>query len=156
MRTTGPILELGCGWYSTPLLHEIARGQRRTLYTYDNAPEWLAAFKPFEGEWHKLIEVEWWGDVLFGAYYGLVFVDNGQPIEREYLIRRLIDKADVFVMHDTEEKRAYGYGRTLAMFNYRWTDTSQPAHTTVASNKVDVRKWGLTQLKPRGLTEDIT
>lgn len=161
MRTTGRILELGVGWYSTPLLHEIAVTQKRMLWTVDNNDHWLAQFKNLVHDYHALTLVGWWGELwntLDNERYkqdrfGLVFVDNGQPCEREYAVRALLDKADVFVLHDTEEGPAYGYNRVLGslthimnnlpgpMFKYQWTDKCQKAWTTVASNTVDVTQW---------------
>jgi hypothetical protein len=123
LRTTGPILELGVGWYSTPLLHEITTVQRRRLLTVDNNRDWLAQFECLGNEYHSLHLVGWWGEMYEGvipakASFGLVFVDQGQPIEREYAVRRFLNRADVFVLHDTEEPFAYGYCRTLPMFKY--------------------------------------
>lgn len=173
LRTTGPILELGVGWYSTPLLHEIAEAQGRYLLTVDNDRHWLEQFSA--SEWpadrggayglrsalHRLELVGWWGDLLrlpafeAGGRWGLCFVDQGQPIEREYAVRALIDRVDVFVMHDTEDEYPYGYCRTLPMFKHRWTDKCQKAWTTVASNRIDVTGW-FRQLPPVEPTQEIT
>lgn len=156
VRTKGDVLELGVGWYSTPLLHEIAVAQGRLLVTIDNNEHWLKPFKMLGQEHlHKLILAGWWGNApLERTYWGggrwsLVFLDQGQPIEREYAVHRLIQQTDVFVMHDTEEEFAYGYGRTLPMFKYKFTDKSHRTWTTVASNTVDVTKWGLVNI-PNG------
>jgi hypothetical protein len=181
LRTQGPILELGCGWYSTPLLHEIARAQQRKVYTVDNNWDWLAEYQKFDTEYHEIILIGWWGELLKKVkegYFGVVFCDQGQPAEREYAIRELVSKADVFVLHDTEEGFAYGYDRLLGysryndqkdfdkmrkkgvspygMFRYQWTDHCQKAWTTVASNTVDVTKWGLIELPPVRPSQDIT
>jgi len=161
LRTTGDILELGCGWYSTPLLHEIATVQNRQLWTFDNQEYWLPPFKKLTCPEHKIIRVGWWGD-MYGYFpdrnhrFGLVFVDQGQPCEREYAIRNLIERADVFVMHDTEEKVAYGYERTLKMFKHQVTDKCQRAWTTVASNIIDVTKWGLRLMDSHEQATEIT
>jgi len=141
MRTEGLIVELGVGWYSTPILHEIATVHKRKFVTFDNNAHWLKQFLRLENEWHSLKLLGWWGDMSLEEHYGLVFVDQGQPIEREYSIRRMMDRTDVFVMHDTEEGFAYGYERTLPMFKYVYTDKSQIAWTSIASNTVDVRSW---------------
>jgi hypothetical protein len=144
MRTTGPMLELGVGWYSTPLLHEIAVAQKRKLWTYDNNPHWLAQFKALECVEHNLVLVGWWGDFNpdRSLRFGFCFVDQGQPIEREYAIRKLINNVDVFVMHDTEEGYAYGYERTLPMFKHQCHDRChKTCWTTIASNQVDVSNW---------------
>lgn len=156
MRTKGPILELGCGWYSSPLLHEIAAATGRPLVTIDNNKDWLEQFRAtdwpkeygLERDGHKLILVGWWGDAPFDLYprWGLCFVDQSQPAEREYAVRRLMDAVDVFVMHDTEEGPAYGYNRVLPMFKYRWDDKCQRAYTSIVSNVIDVSKWGMVEL----------
>lgn len=163
LRTKGDIIELGCGWYSTPVLHEIARATNRQLWTVDNQRDWLPPFQPFtKHPGHKLIKVGWWGEMYEkfpqGQSFGLAFIDQGQPIEREYAIRNLLKQlsADVFVMHDTEEGHAYGYDRTLPMFKWKWTDKSQKVWTTVASNLVDVTKWGLIELAEHDVSEQIT
>ncbi len=82
------------------------------------------------------------------------------PIEREYALRRFLvnreAKADVFVLHDTEELFAYGYNRMLPLFKYKWTDTSQKAHTTIASMTVDVTRWDMLRLPPVEPTKDVT
>lgn len=188
LRTEGEMIELGCGWYSTPLLHELALATGRRLWTLDNQPYWLPQFADLEHNLHRIVKVGWWPEMWRhfppAKRYGLVFVDQGQPIEREYTMREFLERekcgggADVYVLHDTEEGVAYGYNRLLpeleglrdpdkqtyrtpeerppSPFKYQWTDRSQAAWTTVASNHVDVTKWGLVELKARRLTEDIT
>lgn len=175
MRTQGDVLELGCGWYSTPVLHELCRAAGRRLLTFDNQPYWLPPFMPFASKGHELKQIGWWQEMYEhfppDAHFGMAFVDQGQPIEREYAVRRLLAArvVDVFVMHDTEEGHAYGYDRLLGLarypgkeeeggglFKYQWTDRSQAVWTTVASNKIDVTKWGLIQLAEHDKSEQIT
>src|SRR5678816_1277742 len=69
MRTTGPVLELGVGWYSTPLLHEICKVQKRKLLTFDNNSDWLVQFLPLRSEYHYLNLVQWWGDFYYDYKY---------------------------------------------------------------------------------------
>lgn len=163
LRTEGPILELGVGWYSTPLLHEIATVQKRKLYTFDNQPYWLPSFKPLQCEHHDIICVGWWPemyDIIAGERFGLIFVDQGQPIEREYSVRHLLEveegKNAVYVMHDTEELHAYGYERTLPLFRYKVRDECQTAWTTIASNAIDVTRWRLRFIGPHKPSKEIT
>lgn len=156
MRTEGTILELGCGWYSTPILHEIAVAQKRLLVTIDNNNDWLTEYKSLECEFHRLHLVGWWGDMPLEQRYGLAFVDQAQPCEREYTTRKIYDLVNVFVFHDTEEGPAYGYNRVLSMFKHQFTDKCHQAWTTVASNKVNVNEWELVQLPPVSPTEEVT
>lgn len=156
LRTRGTILELGVGWYSTPVLNAIAEATRRRIVTLDNNEDWLKQFYPLRSEYHKIELVGFWGDApLERESYGLVFVDNGQPAEREYLSYRLLDRTDVFVFHDTEEGPAYGYNRVLPKFRYVYTDKAQKAFTSIASNSVDVRKW-VKDLSPVEPTREVT
>lgn len=141
-NTSGPVLELGSGWYSTPLLHETCKQQNRMLYTVDHNQEWLSQFADMESPLHRLECVGWWGElILHERKYGLVFIDHAPACRREDEIRRLISLSDVFVTHDWEEKPAYGYGRIAKMFKFCTVDARHPAQTAILSNKVDVSLW---------------
>jgi len=172
LRTTGPILELGVGWYSTPLLHEFADAAGRYVLTVDNNEQWLAEFRGLESAHHKLRLVGRWPElyelpaflslvVLPAGTFGVCLVDQNQPIEREYAVRELLDKVEVFVLHDTEEGFAYGYDRLLGenrdggLFRYQYTDRCQKAWTTIASNVLDVRAW-FVDLPPVEPTQEVT
>lgn len=150
LRTKGPILECGVGWYSTPILHSIAAAQGRDLLTVDNNSHWLKQFQGLNKAYdrHKFLLVGWWGEFYYDMTidfpsdgWDVIFMDQGQPIEREYATRALINNGKIFVFHDTEEGFAYGYDRILPMFRYRWTDECQQSFTTIASNAVDIRNW---------------
>ena len=39
--TTGPVLELGAGIYSTPILHALCQIEGRKLVTYESDPEFF-------------------------------------------------------------------------------------------------------------------
>jgi hypothetical protein len=176
LRTSGPILELGVGWYSTPLLHEIATTLRRPVLTVDNNKDWFTQFEGLENAYHQFKLVGWWGelwpwlprylnevDPLLGKVregvsnndFAVALIDQNQPCEREYSIRQLLGKVQVFVMHDTEEGPAYGYNRMLPAFAHQWTDKCQRAWTTVASNVYDVSGW-FDELPPVEETTEVT
>lgn len=141
-NTTGPVLELGAGWYSTPVLHEVCKMQGRMLYTFDNNIEWIQPFLQMESPLHKIFHVEWWGDLpLPESRYGLVFVDHAPACRREDEIRRVHPIADVIVAHDWEEKTAYGYKRVSRFFEYCRVDNTHPAETAILSNTVDINQW---------------
>ena len=62
--TDGPIIELGCGMYSTPFLHWACRPHGRLLTTYENNPEWFRFVKQFErDDYHKVVLVDNWDDI---------------------------------------------------------------------------------------------
>lgn len=155
LRTTGRILELGAGWYSTPLLHEVAAVQERFLLTHDNDPPWLEGVRRAELQefWHEmtLLDRRQWS-----GRWGLVFVDHGPPpdlprnekgllnaLDRAQAVLDLMDRTDVFVLHDTqpEVRWEYDWDKVLPLFKFQHTDTTHEVWTTVCSNVIDVGRW---------------
>lgn len=130
MQTTGPILELGCGGYSTPLIHEIAESQGRHVDSVDSDPSWMRMFQQFESNLHKLHLVADYDDFPPRPHYGLAFIDHAPHLRRRVDIRRLIGAADVFVIHDTESPE-YGYDEIWPLLEEIETDKSQKPWTSV-------------------------
>ena len=152
LRTCGPMLELGVGYYSTPLLHEIAVAQKRPLVTHDNDPAWVELFRPFAHAYHHvaLLDRHDWENI----HWGLVFVDHGprpdQPrnsrgllnaLDRAQAVLDLMSHTDVFVLHDTQPdvRWEYDWDKILPLFKHVYTDTTYgPVSTTAVSNTIDV------------------
>lgn len=53
-RTTGMVLEMGGGWYSTPLINSIAIVQQRAAITVETAEFVYNILKPFNGPHHSV------------------------------------------------------------------------------------------------------
>ena len=130
MRTTGPIVEIGCGDYSTPLIHEIAAAQGRTVLTLESNAEWLHRFSGYKTDWHSLRHVASWDDWQPEGRYGLAFIDhtpgNRRPVE--YL--KLRDVADILILHDTEA-RGYDWQTIYSHIDHIETDADIKPSTTV-------------------------
>lgn len=141
LNTGGAIVELGCGWYSTPILAQFAVCQRRHTLSCDNNKQWLAIFEHFANPLHKLVHIEDWNN-LNAFPCGLLFVDQAPGNFREHSINKFRQFADVMVLHDTENQIEYGYSNILGTFKYEHTDKTQPTWTTVVSNIIDVTGWG--------------
>lgn len=54
LNTTGPILEMGCGNFSTPLLHTACAKNKRFLLSAETNADWLKLFTCFATDWHHL------------------------------------------------------------------------------------------------------
>lgn len=133
--TTGPILEVGSGLYSTPFLHWLCIKEKRQLTTVEAYPHYLEFAKKFETEWHKVIcekELE-----NIKGTFSVVFIDHTpkRPRTRGSDALLFADRADYVVLHDAgpESLSKYEYEKAYAGFKYRrdWT-LDQP--TTVLSN----------------------
>ena len=135
MQTNGPVIELGAGNYSTPILHEIASAQGRQLTTIDNNPEWLNRFKVFESANHTLTLLPSWDDFQPESY-GLAFVNHADPPghPRWLQVQKLLPVAGVIVIHDTEDD-LYGYAKLMGDIDVIDEDTTHRTHTRVIRRK---------------------
>lgn len=118
METTGPVLELGCGHYSTPILQEICNAQGRDLLSLDNHPAWVKQFSAKTIRWEHFSPTR---------SYGLVVVDHADPPkhERWKQVLKLLPCCDTFVTHDTQDP-LYGYNEIRNMFHVT-EDESYPS-----------------------------
>jgi predicted O-methyltransferase YrrM len=137
MQTTGPVIELGAGNYSTPILHEIAGAQGRHLTTVDHNPDWLNRFKIFENDVHTLTLLASWDDFKPSGAYGFAFVDHADPPghPRWLQVQKLLPVAGLILIHDTEDD-LYGYSKLMDLIDVIDEDTTFRTHTRVIRRKL--------------------
>lgn len=117
-HTQGPVLELGLGTFSTPVLHALCAEHQRVLYSLESDPLWLREFEHFATPWHKLVLVEDWAKTLIEQPWDVALVDQAPPIQRVQDVARLRSFAKFIVVHDTEN-RCYQYEPLLTTFKHR-------------------------------------
>jgi len=139
----GPVLELGAGYASTPLLHTLCAAQGRRLLTVDSNPEWIERFASLRSDSHHLVTLDDWSKLanLARTFAGgdgvqtwaVVFVDHA-PAERRIVdISYFAHRAEFLVVHDTEHP-LYGYGQVLATFPHRVDYRRMVPWTSVVSH----------------------
>lgn len=135
-HTHGPVLELGCGLYSTPVLHALCLD--RPLVSLESDEKWLDQFQGYATRTHRL---GLFSDDLplsfAGQRWSVVFVDQAPAPARAESIRRLKGHADLIVCHDSEH-RLYDYESVLGDFNQRVEWQRYAPWTTVVSNTLDL------------------
>lgn len=133
LTRTGPVLELGCGDYSTPILHEACVG--RQLLSLDSNVEYVERFASFQGDGHELRWVQSWDAIdLADRVWDVVLVDHYPAARRGHDIARLADRARFIVVHDSEDRINYGYDSVLPGFRFRYDYKRLHPWTTVVSN----------------------
>lgn len=138
MARPGPVLELGAGAFSTPLLHAICTVTSRQLVTLDNDPAWVQQFSSFRSALHRVELVASWDDAIPDGEWSVVFVDHGPAERRKIDVDGLRDKCELMVVHDTEDIR-YEYPDALfAKFAHRFDYKRLTPHTTVLSMTRDL------------------
>ncbi len=144
MHSEGPVLEMGCGDYSTPLLHAVCSATKRLLVTAETDLNWMNLFEDLQTPWHHFIHVpinskhtDAWDLVGNDNEWGVVFIDHA-PTERRVIdIIRLRARTKIFVAHDTN-KSCYNYEPVLSSFKYRYVYKRYERQTTIVSDTIDV------------------
>jgi hypothetical protein len=134
--TSGPVLELGAGPFSTPLLHWLCAENGRKLVSYDDVKQYYKMAKRFQSKTHSAEFVKDWNKIDIDKKWDVVFADH--PANRRVKDAiRLKDKANYIVLHDTED-RVYGYHRLWKYFKYVYHWKLHRPWTSVISNFNDL------------------
>ena len=143
-RTTGPILELGCGYCSTPYLHWACYPEKRKLVTYENNPDYFKFASSWEDDFHEIHCLEDLDKADLSCPWTIAFVDHSPGERRATETARLLH-AEYVVAHDTEGRndRRYHFSKVAHLFKYRWDYREAYPHSTIFSNHHDVTEYTL-------------
>lgn len=136
-NTTGDVLEIGMGYYSTPLLHWICSDSKRYLHSYENIKGYFDLFQNGLNEYHKTYLVDCFNGVGTNNVWSVAFIDSNPMEERAHIALALADVAQIIIVHDSEhrEERFYHYRELLnPVFKYRYDYTKFRPNTSVYSN----------------------
>lgn len=133
--TKGAVLEMGTGWYSTPVLHALC-GDSRRLVSVDTDAVWAERFAHLRTPSHQIITPASYDEChdLLLESWDVAFIDHAPALRRIVDIER-VTHARYVVIHDAEECRDYGYSRIIPLFKYALVATRQTPWTAVLSNK---------------------
>ena len=156
VRTTGPILEMGSGDFSTPLLHYACAG--RLLITADTDSAWLDKYAPgyacpgaHEFQHVKSVGDDatplvtrliegWrrWSTIESIGKWGVAFADCAPGEARHELAIRLAHRAHFVVCHDSEKDYEAGgnymYDKLTEHFKYITEFRRFRPYTLICSN----------------------
>jgi hypothetical protein len=137
--TSGPILELGCGFCSTPYLHWACYPSKRRLLSCENNPEYFRFSESWKDDFHEVCCVSDWNSIDISEPWSIAFVDHA-PCERRIDEIRRLAHAEYVVAHDSENRseHRYHYSRIFRLFKYRFKYTKANPPTTVFSNFHDL------------------
>lgn len=136
--TMGPVLELGAGWHSTPLLHAMCGASGRKLLTIESNKAWMDPFTPLFRDHHKLLcrELASPADIA-AAPWGVVLVDQAPAEDRMVWLAELVKSESVglVVAHDAANGKRK---QVLERFrHYRLFKFLEP-WTAIASNTMPI------------------
>ena len=135
-----PILEVGAGFFSTPLIDQLLEGTGRKVLTLESVPEWVEFLSPLNNEYHSIIQIDNDDlthilDYCSKQHWSIVFIDNHPDHLRHLFLDAVKNSADFIICHDTQEGHLFdiGWNSTLNEFKYR-LDAKHLPWTTVVSN----------------------
>ena len=134
--TSGPILELGCGFHSTPYLHWHCSINGRRLVSYEGDAGYYKWFSRYAGDFHEIHFVTDWDAIDISGPWDVALVDHSPMERRRAEVARLKDRARYIIAHDTEKKyrRHYRYEEIYHLFKYHTHFKRSPPNTCVFSN----------------------
>ena len=140
INTTGPVLELGVGDYSTLLLHELCKNRRKLIsIELESELIWIRQYCDLISDFHVIESVESWSDCPYlQQFWDVVFVDCKTGEDRVKIIQILIDKVNIFIIHDSDQP-TYNYENVLPIFKYRFDYKRIKPWTSVVSNSSNLK-----------------
>lgn len=143
-HTTGTVLEVGSGIFSTPLLHWLCFDSKRELITAEHYAHYLEFANKFKTENHQIISIDP-KDIAaekIDGHFSVVFIDHSPKKPRTRGDDALLfkDRADLIVLHDAGETghKKYGYDQLYSQFKYRKDWNGTWPSTTILSNTDDL------------------
>ena len=147
-KTSGDILELGVGLFSTPYLHYAATIGKRKLLSLENDPGWCRHFKGsqfihflYSNDYHQIELVDnYENSPLIDKEWDVVLVDQTPDLSRKETVKKLANKAKYIIIHDSnpQHEKVYHYSEIYPLFKYSRTWILDDRHATVLSNFVDL------------------
>jgi len=140
--TTGPVVELGAGMYSTPFLHAMCEAEERKLVTFENDSEYYGWATAFKSPLHDVCKVDEWDDVdLASVRWTVAFVDHA-PNDRRWKEVVRLTHAEYVVCHDSNVRwmRKYNYDKAYPLFKYQKQYREKHPNTVVLSNSHPVEQ----------------
>jgi len=141
-KTSGDVLELGTGVFSTPYLHYMCLLNNRKLVSYENYKEWYDFLMKYnyQNDNHEIHFIEKYADAPIEKEWDVVLIDQTPDSSRAEEIIRLADLAKYIVIHDSNGRynNIYHYDTIYPLFKYRTIWDRDGNHASVLSNFVDL------------------
>ena len=136
----GPVLEIGVGVFSTPILHSICLNKNRHLTSYESDEYYCSMQSSFANDLHQINLVKNWDDIkIEDTQWGMAFIDHVTE-RRSTEAKRLANIAKFVIIHDSDPgcDKYYKYSDIYPLFKYRLDYTKTSPNTTILSNFVDL------------------
>lgn len=138
--STGPVLEVGTGFNSTPVLHWLCNESGRKIDSYESSDMFYEVAENYRTDWHGVHLIKDWDELKIDKHWGLIFLDHAPGPRRNVEMERVANNADYVVVHDTEAKSDwyYHFANHFDKYKYRYDYKKAYPETSVFSNFKDL------------------
>lgn len=140
--STGPVVELGVGHFSTPALHAMCAALGRVLFSVEQDPARARKFVRMDSRFHKTIVSEYaafLADDTQPNRWGVAFIDHSPGgASRAEAFRLLIPRASYVVVHDYHLENEDHIAPLLVGLKSVYVTTHQQPPTLIASRDYEL------------------
>lgn len=140
--TTGTVIEFGAGEGSTPVLDKICGEQNRRFISYETNAKYIPILKGISSKHGTGLCIE---DYEYAAFEkcAILFIDNAPGESRKVYAEKFADKAQVIIIHDSQQSADYVYKLSELKFKYSCSlkNSLGLPETKAYSNTYDFRQW---------------
>ena len=143
-KTSGDVLELGMGLFSTPYLHYQCMLSGRKLVSYENFKTYAQFFLDYgyPNANHEVNLIDDYANAQIDKPWDVVLIDQTPDTERVKAVKRLANLAKYIIIHDSNENSKsdsiYHYSEIYPLFKYKTVWDKDKNHATVLSNFHDL------------------
>jgi hypothetical protein len=120
LKSNLDIMETGCGYYSTPILVEIAKSKGVKLIGFVQEINWARRFDYLIGEHYQQIQIDFEKEIPLTQRFGMCFLDHEQLIkDRIKHLNHILKHTDIVVVHDADKVSSFALlhkSHTIEMF----------------------------------------
>jgi hypothetical protein len=136
--SSGPVLEIGIGHFSTPALRALCIPLHRKLVSVEDSSEWFNEFRNYERDLHRLINADYDNmlPILAKEHWGAVFIDNspgGERRRKDFI--SFIPCSDYVVVHDYHAENEDAIAPLIGKLEYRVYRKYQPPTLIASASK---------------------
>jgi hypothetical protein len=122
------IMETGCGYYSTPVLVEIAKFRGVKLISFVQDINWARRFDYLIGDHYQQIQIDFANEIPLTQRFGMCFLDHEQLVkDRIKHLNHILEHTDTVVIHDADKVSSFALLHkqyTIEMFKHLTPNTA--------------------------------
>jgi hypothetical protein len=108
LKCNQDIMETGCGYYSTPLLVEIAKSKGIKLIGFVQDINWARRFDYLIGSHYQQIQIDFTQEIPLTQRFGMCFLDHEQFVrDRIKHLNNILEHTDTVVVHDADKVESF-------------------------------------------------